>query len=29
MEDLYDRYVEKIAKIKKILKIGLDFSYQR
>ena len=24
----YDRYLEKIAKIKKILKIGLGFSYQ-
>ena len=25
----YDRYLEKISKIKKILKIGLGFSYQR
>ncbi len=25
----YDRYLEKIAKIKKIFKIGLGFSYQR
>ena len=25
----YDRYLEKIAKIKKILKIGLGFSYQK
>jgi 5-formyltetrahydrofolate cyclo-ligase len=24
----YDRYIEKIAKIKKIFKIGLGFSYQ-
>ena len=24
----YDRYLEKIANIKKILKIGLGFSYQ-
>jgi len=24
----YDRYLEKISKIKKILKIGLGFSYQ-
>ena len=24
----YDRYLNKIAKIKKILKIGLGFSYQ-
>ncbi len=24
----YDRYLDKIAKIKKILKIGLGFSYQ-
>ena len=25
----YDRYLEKIAKFKKILKIGLGFSYQK
>ena len=25
----YDRYIEKIEKLKKIIKIGLAFSYQR
>jgi len=25
----YDRYIEKIEKIKKVIKIGLAFSYQK
>ena len=25
----YDRYIQKISKIKKIVKVGLAFSYQR
>ena len=25
----YDRYLEKIQKIKKVLKVGLGFSYQK
>ena len=28
-EGFYDRYIEKIEKIKKVLKIGLAFSYQK
>ena len=28
-EDFYDRYLERVSRIKKIFKIGLGFSYQK